>query len=104
MKTLLNDIKIRILGRRSKLWRLIEENISYVGDWREVTSGLLLENLSNQIETRTGDCKFISALMIAALRDLGVTAYPFLVEASEIPVDIDSRVPSEWALIIRPLR
>ncbi|WP_406828766.1 DUF3857 domain-containing transglutaminase family protein [Microbulbifer sp. ARAS458-1] len=70
----------------------IQEHIRYFGIEHGVNSHLPSSPLET-FERRFGDCKDKTVLLVAALRRLGIEAYPALVSSIE-NMDLDQRLPS----------
>lgn len=70
----------------------IQEHIRYFGIEHGVNSHLPSSPLETY-DRRFGDCKDKTVLLIAALRRLGIDAYPALVSSVE-NLDLDTRLPS----------
>jgi hypothetical protein len=58
----------------------ISRDFRYFGDWRRVRGGLVPRRLSEIEKSRYGDCKDLSTLLTAILRQLGYSANVSLVE------------------------
>ena len=57
----------------------------YFGDWRRHEGGVVPRTLAEIGKSRFGDCKDLSAMLVAMLRALGIEAYPALVRRGENP-------------------
>lgn len=58
--------------------REINKLVAYSGDWTTIHGQRFPAGLEKTISTGKGDCKDYSTIMVAVLRQLGFSAYPFL--------------------------
>ncbi|RLR18426.1 transglutaminase family protein, partial [Sodalis-like symbiont of Bactericera trigonica] len=64
----------------AEIMRYLHQRYRYLGDWRASNRGYVPFDLAQIEQNGYGDCKDLSILLAAMLREAGVTARPALVE------------------------
>lgn len=69
----------------TQVLEFLSRQFRYFGDWRRVRGGFVPRHLTEIEKSRYGDCKDLSTLLTAILRELGYTANVSLVERGITP-------------------
>ena len=80
-------LKIPEEQRLVNLQAAVTEEIRYFGDWRRRNGGFVPRSLREIAETRYGDCKDMSLVIVAIARSLGMQADLAWVWRSEVDID-----------------
>lgn len=66
----------------------------YMGDWRTRKGGYIPRTLNDIVETRYGDCKDFSAVLVAILRNIGYTAHVAWIYRGNVNYPLRLEVPA----------